>query len=41
MKTLIVYDSFYGNTNKVADAIAAIIGEDGQLVHVSHLSFPF
>jgi flavodoxin len=39
MKTLIVYDSFYGNTNKVADAIAAIFGEDGQLVHVSQVDY--
>lgn len=39
MKTLIVFDSFYGNTNKVADAIAAIIGEDGQLVHVSQVDY--
>jgi flavodoxin len=39
MKTLIVYDSLSGNTGKVADAIAAIIGEDGQVVHVSQVDY--
>lgn len=39
MKTLIVYDSLYGNTGKVADTIAAIIGEEGQLVHVSQVDY--
>ena len=39
MNTLIVYDSLYGNTGKVAEAIAAIIGEDGQLVHVSLVDY--
>jgi flavodoxin len=34
MKTLVVYDSLYGNTKAVAQAIAQAIGGEVQLLHV-------
>jgi len=37
MKTLIVYDSLYGNTGKVADAIGTAIGEDVHVVHANQV----
>lgn len=35
MKTLVVYDSVYGNTEKVARAIGGTIKEDVKFVHAS------
>jgi flavodoxin I len=38
MKTLIVYDSFFGNTEKIAQAIASAIGspEDVSVCRITH-----
>lgn len=35
MKTLIIYDSVFGNTKIIAEAIARGFGEDATVVHVS------
>lgn len=36
MKTLIIYDSVFGNTKLIAEALAHSIGEDALLVHISN-----
>lgn len=36
MKTLIIYDSFYGNTEKVAQAIGAVFAPDATVVKVAN-----
>ncbi|PKM87791.1 hypothetical protein CVU83_02550 [Candidatus Falkowbacteria bacterium HGW-Falkowbacteria-2] len=35
MKTAIIYDSVYGNTGKIAEEIARVIGEEAKLIHIS------
>jgi flavodoxin len=35
MKTYIVYDSIFGNTQSIAEAVARGVGEEAQLFHVS------
>jgi flavodoxin I len=37
MRTLLVYDSAYGNTKQLAEAIATVLGEDARIVHVSNV----
>jgi len=37
MKTLIVYDSLYGNTEKIAQAIAEVIGGEVKLARVGEV----
>lgn len=37
MKTLIVYDSLYGNTGKIADAIGEVFGENTAVVHANQV----
>ncbi|MCL6471204.1 MAG: flavodoxin family protein [Firmicutes bacterium] len=34
MTALIVYDSKYGNTQKIAEAIGSVFGQGGRVVHV-------
>jgi len=36
MKNLVIYDSFYGNTKLLAEAIAKELGENTQIMHVSN-----
>jgi len=36
MKSLIVYDTFFGNTLKIADAIASILGKDCKVISVNY-----
>jgi flavodoxin I len=40
MRTLLVYDSAYGNTKRLADAIAMTLGEDAKVVHASNVGQP-
>ena len=35
MRSLIVYDSYFGNTKLIAETIAEVLGSDTQIVHVS------
>ena len=34
MKSLIVYDSLYGNTEKVAEAVGSVFGKSGKVLHL-------
>ncbi len=38
MKSLVVYDSVFGNTKLIAETIAKVIGDDATLEHVSQAS---
>jgi flavodoxin len=38
MKTLVVYDSVYGNTEKIARAIGGGIGDDAEVLHAGDVS---
>jgi flavodoxin len=35
MKTLVIYDSFFGNTKLIAETIAKELGNDTRIMHVS------
>lgn len=35
MKTLVIYDSFFGNTKLIAETIAKELGSDTRIMHVS------
>ena len=37
MKALIVYDSYFGNTLKIADEIAKVFGEDTHVILVNYI----
>lgn len=37
MKTLIVYDSYYGNTKLIAETVAKELGEGSKVVHVDDI----
>ena len=37
MKSLVVYDSYFGNTEKVAETIAKELGEDSKVIRISDL----
>jgi len=39
MKTLVLYDTYFGNTEKVAQAIGEAIGEDAQVMSVKEASY--
>lgn len=38
MKALIVYDSFFGNTEKIAQAVGEALGKDVQMLRVSDVT---
>jgi flavodoxin I len=38
MKTLVIYDSEFGNTEKIAEAIGKALGEETQVTHVEKIS---
>ncbi len=38
MRTLVVYDSMHGNTEKIAQAVGDVIGGDTTVVHVSKVT---
>src|SRR5687768_11782381 len=40
MSTLVVYESMWGNTKTVAEAVAAGVGRDVQAVHVTEAPVP-
>ena len=39
MKTLVLYDTYFGNTEKIAQAIGEAIGEDAQVMSVKEASY--
>lgn len=39
MKVLIVYDSLFGNTQKVAQAISQALGEEGKISKIGEINF--
>lgn len=41
MKAIVVYDSLYGNTKKVAEAIASFCGKNTKVFHVAKNSHTF
>ena len=40
MKTLVIYDSMYGNTEKIAGAIGAAISGEVKIVRVAEVTLP-
>ena len=38
MKALVIYDSQFGNTEKVAKAIAEMLGESAEVIHVTEVT---
>lgn len=35
MKTVIIYDSVYGNTGKIAEEVARVRGQEAKLIHIT------